>query len=167
MWVLFLIELGSVFYILYPEKYVHWLLVLCFKHLSHVYTHFSLLSLLLFWFIYQPSWKCFLFARTHSRLTFTLRCCFVSLNEWIFVWVFVWVFVMYVIRNRFHFIKCTARFLRTSVLRSLFEMSLLSHPHIAFQISNCNCEYYMKCLTIDNSHESNCFTIYRLSMFSL
>lgn len=120
MWVLFLIELGSIFYFLYPrgehEKYVHWLLVLCFKHLSHVYTHISLLSLFLslshlLWFIYQPSWKCFLFARTHSRLTFTLSCCFVSLNEWIFVWVFV----MYVIRNRFHFIKCTARFLRTSV----------------------------------------------------
>lgn len=128
-----------------------------------LHTFFPSLSLLLFWFIYQPSGKCFLFARTHSRLTFTLRCCFVSLNEWIFVWVFV----MYVIRNRFHFIKCTARFLRTSVLRSLFKMSLLSHPHIAFQISNCNCEYYSKCLTIDNSHESNCFTIYRLSMFSL
>lgn len=49
--------------------------------------------------------------------------CFVSLNE--YEWIFVWVLVLYVIRNRFHFRQCTARFLRTSVCGSLFKMSLL------------------------------------------
>lgn len=52
-----------------------------------------------------------------------------------------------------------------------FEVFVLNESLIApsYCVSNIKLQLWilLKCLTIHNSHESNCFTIYRLSMFSL